>query len=121
MKLLEYQAKKILLGFGIAVPGGVEALSPESLPSAVEEFRQRFKGSCVIKAQVHTGGRGKAGGILKVDDPTEIEAKARSLFGKKLVTAQTGPEGVIIRRLYLEEAAEVKRELYLACVMDRAR
>src|SRR6185295_18769739 len=75
----------------------------------------------VVKAQVHTGGRGKAGGILKAQTPAEIESVARSLFGKTLVTAQTGAQGVVVHKLYIEQAQSVQRELYLACVLDRSR
>jgi succinyl-CoA synthetase beta subunit len=75
----------------------------------------------VVKAQVHTGGRGKAGGILKAATPAELENATKSLFGKTLITHQTGPQGIVIRKLYVEKAQTVERELYLACVMDRAK
>ena len=74
-----------------------------------------------MKSQVHTGGRGKAGGILRAATPQDIEKAATELFGKKLVTHQTGPDGVIIRKLYIEQAQTVQRELYAACAIDRSR
>src|SRR4029077_10224974 len=75
----------------------------------------------VVKAQVHTGGRGKAGGILNAGSPAELESAAKSLFGKTLITHQTGPQGVVVRKLYVEKTQAVARELYIACVMDRAQ
>ncbi len=78
-------------------------------------------GPWVVKAQVHTGGRGKAGGILKAQTSADIEKAAQALFEKKLVTHQTGPDGIHIRKLYIEQAQSVTRELYLACVMDRVK
>jgi succinyl-CoA synthetase beta subunit len=118
MKLHEYQAKDLLRHFGIPTPAGVPLLSigdwskvSSSLPA----------GPWVVKSQVHTGGRGKAGGILKAGTPAEIESAAKSLFGKTLVTHQTGPSGVVVNKLYIEQAQSVKQELYLAAALDRAQ
>ncbi len=118
MKLHEYQAKEMLKKFGVPVPGGAALLSINDLPGVLPKLPQ---GPWVVKAQVHTGGRGKAGGILKASSNAELEAAAKTLFGKTLVTHQTGPAGIVIRKLYIEQAQSVKRELYLACVMDRIK
>ena len=118
MKLHEYQAKIILREAGIPVPAGVPLLKKEDIPSVLAKLPP---GPWVIKAQVHTGGRGKAGGILKAATPAEVESCAKSLFGKKLVTHQTGPQGIVIQKLYIEQAQTVNQELYMACVMDRSR
>jgi len=118
MKLHEYQAKELLKKFGLPVPGGVALLSLKDLPKVIPQLPQ---GPWVVKAQVHTGGRGKAGGILKAATAAELENVAQSLFGKTLVTHQTGPAGIVIKKLYIEQAQSVKRELYLACVMDRSK
>jgi succinyl-CoA synthetase beta subunit len=118
VKLHEYQAKSILREVGIPVPAGIPLLKKEDIPSVLTKLPP---GPWVIKAQVHTGGRGKAGGILKASTPAEIESAAKSLFGKKLVTHQTGPQGIVVEKLYIEQAQSVSQEMYLACVMDRSR
>lgn len=118
MKLHEYQAKVVLQKAGLTIPAGLPLLDKIDIPSVLKALPP---GPWVVKSQVHTGGRGKAGGILKADKPEDIEKAAQALFGKKLVTHQTGPEGVIVRKLYIEQAMSVKKELYLACVMDRTR
>jgi succinyl-CoA synthetase beta subunit len=118
VKLHEYQAKALLRQSGIPVPTGVPLLKKEDLPAVLKKLPP---GPWVVKAQVHTGGRGKAGGILKASSPAELEAAAKSLFGKKLVTHQTGPQGIVIQKLYIEQVQTVSQELYMACVMDRAR
>lgn len=118
MKLHEYQAKAVLQQVGIPVPAGIPLLSLDDFPSVIAKLPPP---AWVVKAQVHTGGRGKAGGILMAKTNAELEAAAKSLFGKKLVTAQTGPEGVVVRKLYIEQAQTVQRELYMACVLDRAK
>ncbi len=118
MKLHEYQAKAVLHAAGVPIPSGIPLLKKEDLPSVLKKLPP---GPWVVKSQVHTGGRGKAGGILKAQTPKEIEAAAATLFGKKLVTHQTGPEGVIVRKLYVEQAQSVEKEFYLACVMDRGK
>jgi succinyl-CoA synthetase beta subunit len=118
VKLHEYQAKTVLQKFGVPVPGGIALLSPTEILAVLTKLPP---GPWVVKSQVHTGGRGKAGGILKASTPKEIESAAKELFGKKLVTHQTGPEGLIVQKLYIEQAQTVARELYLACVIDRSK
>jgi len=115
MKIHEYQAKQILAKFGVATPRGEVAFNPEEA-RAVEE---RLGGTAVVKAQIHTGGRGKAGGVKLARNPDEAQRIATELLGKKLVTIQTGPEGRVVKRLLIEEGLEVARELYLGLVIDR--
>ena len=118
MKLHEYQAKAILRTFGVPIPQGVPVLSIEELPGVQSKLPPA---PWVVKSQVHTGGRGKAGGILKTDSWDDLQKAAKGLFGKTLVTHQTGPQGVVVRKLYVEQAQTVARELYLACVIDRSK
>ena len=116
MDIHEYQAKKILSDFGIGIPRGGIAYSPENAEYKAKEIG----GSCwVVKAQVHSGARGKAGGIIICNDALEVARAADKLLGKKLVTNQTGPSGKIINRVYIEEASDIERELYLGLVFDR--
>ena len=115
MKVHEYQAKSILARYGIPVPrGGVASTAEEA-----REIARSLGGRTVIKAQVHAGGRGKAGGIQVVNDPQEAGEAAASLLGKNLVTAQTAPQGVPVEKVLVEEVAEVIKELYLALTVDR--
>lgn len=118
MKLHEYQAKSLLQQAGLPVPPGVPILAIGEISAVVKKLSA---GPWVVKAQVHTGGRGKAGGILMAKEPSEVEDAARKLFGKTLVTHQTGPDGIVIRKLYVEQAQSVARELYLACILDRSK
>jgi succinyl-CoA synthetase beta subunit len=118
LKLHEYQAKDVLRKSGIPVPAGVPLLSLNDLASITSQLPPA---PWVVKAQVHTGGRGKAGGIMKAANPQELATSAQQLFGKTLVTHQTGPAGIVVHRLYVEQAQTVSRELYLACVMDRSK
>ena len=116
MKVHEYQAKAIFTRYGVPVPeGGVASSSPEA-----GEIARRLGGEAVIKAQVHAGGRGKGGGIMVVKDPAEAEAAAARMLGTRLVTPQTGPQGVRVDRVLVEEVASISRELYLAMTVDRA-
>ncbi len=116
MKIHEYQAKEILGKGGVAVPeGGVATTSGEARAVATRLGRK-----VVVKAQVHAGGRGKAGGIKVVSNPQEAEEAAKALLGTTLVTFQTGPEGAPVNSVLVEEAIEVKRELYLGLVIDGA-
>jgi len=117
MNIHEYQAKEILKRFGIDVPRGGVATSPEE----AESVARFLGGACVLKAQIHAGGRGKAGGIKRADDPINAKEIARQMFGMRLVTNQTGPKGWIVRKLLVEEALDVKKELYLGMVIDRSR
>ena len=116
MDIHEYQAKKILSDFGIGIPRGGIAYSPENA-----EYKAKEIGGprWVVKAQVHSGARGKAGGIIICNDALEVARAADKLLGKKLVTNQTGPSGKIINRVYIEEASDIERELYLGLVFDR--
>ena len=116
MDIHEYQAKKILSNFGINIPRGGIAYSPENA-----EYKARDIGGSkwVVKAQVHSGARGKAGGIVFCNDALEVAQAADKLLGKKLVTNQTGPAGKIINRVYIEEATEIDKEIYLGLVFDR--
>ena len=114
MKVHEYQAKALMAQYGIPVPkGGVATTSEEA-----RRFAEELEGKAVVKAQVHAGGRGKAGGVKVVSSPDEAEQFAGALLGKSLVTQQTGPEGVPVRQVLVEEAAEIEKELYLAIVVD---
>jgi len=116
MDIHEYQAKKILSDFGIGIPRGGIAYSPENA-----EYKAKEIGGSrwVVKAQVHSGARGKAGGIIVCNDVLEVARAADKLLGKKLITNQTGPSGKIINRVYIEEASDIERELYLGLVFDR--
>ena len=116
MDIHEYQAKKILSDFGVSIPRGGIAYSPENA-----EFKAREIGGSrwVVKAQVHSGARGKAGGIILCENELEVAQATDKLLGKKLVTNQTGPTGKIINRVYIEEATEIEKELYLGLVFDR--
>ncbi len=116
MDIHEYQAKEILSGFGVPVPRGGLAYSPEQAAYRAREIG----GDCwVVKAQVHTGGRGKAGGVKVCKDEHEVYDAADELFGKRLVTHQTGPKGKVVYRVYVEGAAAIEQELYLGFVLDR--
>ncbi len=115
MKLHEHQAKAILKSYGVPVPrGGVAATGAEA-----KALTEELGGTAVLKAQVHAGGRGKAGGVVLAGSPEEAAGAASTLLGKQLVTAQTGPEGVPVRSLLVEETAQVSGELYLAITVDR--
>ena len=116
MDIHEYQAKKILSDFGIGIPKGGIAYSPENA-----EYKAKEIGGSkwVVKAQVHSGARGKAGGIIICNDALEVAQATDKLLGKKLVTNQTGPAGKIINRVYIEEASDIEKELYLGLVFDR--
>ena len=116
MNIHEYQAKKILSDFGISIPRGGIAYSPENA-----EFKAREIGGSkwVVKAQVHSGARGKAGGIKLCDTELAVAQATDKLLGKKLITNQTGPLGKIINRVYIEEATQIEKELYLGLVFDR--
>ena len=116
MNVHEYQAKALLREYGVEVPAGKLALTPEDAAAAARDIG----GTVVVKAQVHAGGRGKGGGIKLVRSPEEAGEVARSMLGMQLVTPQTGPEGKTVRRLYVEAGTAIERELYLALLVDRA-
>jgi succinyl-CoA synthetase beta subunit len=116
MNIHEFQAKQVLARFGVPVPKGQPASTPDEAATA---FRALGQPKAVIKAQIHAGGRGKAGGVKLISSAEEAREFAARLLGKPLVTHQTGPEGRVVRRVYVEEASQVARELYLALVVDR--
>jgi len=116
MDIHEYQAKEILSGFGVPVPRGGIAYSPEQ---AAYRAREIGGDRWVVKAQVHTGGRGKAGGVRLCGNEHEVLDAANGLFGKRLVTHQSGPAGKVVYRVYVEGAVEIDRELYFGLVLDR--
>ena len=116
MNIHEYQAKQWLARFGVPVPRGRVAATPDEARAAAREIGF----PCVVKAQIHAGGRGKAGGVKVVHDEDEATAFAEGLLGKPLVTHQTGPEGRIVRRVWVEEASRIARELYCSIVLDAA-
>ena len=115
MKLHEYQAKEIFARYGIDVPRGIVANTPEEARSATQELG----GQAVVKAQVHAGGRGQAGGIKVVRSPEEAEEAARGFIGRNLVTRQTDAQGVPINSVLIEELADIRKELYVALTIDR--
>ena len=117
MNVHEYQAKEILANFGVQSPPGALAYSPEQ---AAHRSREIGGEAWVVKAQVHAGGRGKAGGVRLCHSDTEIQQACEELFGRKLVTHQTGPEGRGIYRVYVEAALPIEREIYVGFVLDRA-
>ena len=117
MDIHEYQAKKILSGFGVTIPRGGIVYSPEN---AENKARELGGSKWVVKAQVHSGARGKAGGIIICNSPLEVAQATDKLLGKRLVTNQTGPEGKIVNRIYIEEATDIEKELYLGLVFDRS-
>jgi succinyl-CoA synthetase beta subunit len=117
MKVHEYQAKALLREFGVAVPRGEVA----ETPAQAREIAQRLGGKVVVKAQVHAGGRGKAGGVKLADDPAAAERAAGQILGMMLKSPQTPPEGIQVRRVLVEEASPIERELYLSITLDRGR
>ena len=117
MKIHEYQAKALLREFGVRVPKGDVA----DTPAAARAVAERLGGPVVVKAQVHAGGRGKAGGIKLADDPAGAERAAGQILGTRLKTPQTPPEGILVRRVLVEDASAIDRELYLSITLDRGR
>jgi succinyl-CoA synthetase beta subunit len=117
MKIHEYQAKALLAKFGVPVPRGHVAFNPDDARSAAHNLGTKV---VVVKAQIHAGGRGKAGGVKLAKSPDEARSLAEKMIGMKLVTPQTGEEGRIVRRLLIEEGLDIKRELYLSLLVDRA-
>ena len=117
MDIHEYQAKEILSSFGVTIPRGGIVYSPEN---AENKAREIGGSKWVVKAQIHSGARGKAGGIIVCNSPLEVAQATDKLLGKKLVTNQTGPEGKIVNRIYIEEATDIEKELFLGLVFDRS-
>jgi succinyl-CoA synthetase beta subunit len=117
MNIHEHQAKKILKEYGAVVPEGVFAFTVDEL---VEKAKSLKTEKFVLKAQIHAGGRGKAGGVKILSTIEELSNAAKELLGKTLVTHQTGPEGREVKRLYVEESSNIDKEFYLSCLVDRA-
>ena len=117
MKIHEYQAKEILRSFGVPVPNGAVARTPEE----AEAIARDLGGAVVVKAQIHAGGRGKGGGIKLASGPAESKEAASEIIGLQLVTPQTGPEGQKVKSVWVEDATDIDRELYLGIVLDRAQ
>ncbi|MDY0881725.1 ADP-forming succinate--CoA ligase subunit beta [Dongia soli] len=117
MNIHEYQAKALLGRFGVAVPQGHVAYTPEE---AVDAARKLGGSVWVVKAQIHAGGRGKAGGVKVVKSVDEVRDAAQKMLGMTLVTHQTGPQGRLVKRIYVEGGCDIKRELYLGMLVDRA-
>ena len=120
MNIHEYQAKEILAKYGVAVPKGNVAFTPDEAEEAAKCLLKN-NNVCVVKAQIHAGGRGKAGGVKLAKSHQEARQIAESLLGKKLVTHQTGPEGKEVKKVYIEDGCQIARELYLGMVIDRAK
>jgi succinyl-CoA synthetase beta subunit len=116
MKIHEYQAKEVLRKYGVPTPRGVPSFSVDE---AVEAARSLGGPVCVVKAQIHAGGRGKGGGVKLARSPDEVKTLAGQILGMQLVTHQTGPQGQKVRRLFIEEGADIKKEYYLGMVVDR--
>ena len=116
MNIHEHQAKKILKNYGAEVPKGIFAFTVQDL---LEKSKTLKTEKYVLKAQIHSGGRGKAGGVKLVNNLDELEKEAKNLIGKILVTHQTGPDGRKVNRLYVEESSEINKEFYLSCLVDR--
>ncbi|MEN2978416.1 ADP-forming succinate--CoA ligase subunit beta [Tistrella bauzanensis] len=116
MNIHEYQAKALLAKYGVAVPRGGVAYTPEE---AVDVARSLGGPVWVVKAQIHAGGRGKAGGVKVVKSLDDVAAAAKAMLGMTLVTHQTGPEGKEVKRIYVEDGCDIRRELYLGVVIDR--
>lgn len=117
MNIHEYQAKEILRKYGVAVLAGRVATTPEEAEAAAKELGD---GLCVVKAQIHAGGRGKAGGVKLAKNPQEAREHAAAILGNKLVTHQTGPEGKEVQKVFVEQGCDIAQEYYLGMVVDRA-
>ena len=116
MNIHEHQAKEILKEFGAPVSNGIVILSLDNIKKEITKLKSK---EFVLKAQIHAGGRGKAGGVKLIKNISELENEAKKMMGKILVTHQTGPEGKEVKRLYIEEASDISKEFYLSCLIDR--
>ena len=116
MNIHEHQAKEILKDFGAPVSNGIVICSIDEIKEKILKLKSK---EFVLKAQIHAGGRGKAGGVKLIKDVKNLEIEAAKMMGKILVTHQTGPEGKEVKRLYIEEASEISKEFYLSCLIDR--
>jgi len=117
MNIHEYQAKEILKKFGAKIPNGIVFFSSDEIDNKIKNLKVK---KLILKAQIHAGGRGKAGGIKTVNNIHELKKEAKNLFGKKLVTPQTGAKGKNVKTLYVEESCNVDKEFYLSCLIDRS-
>ena len=117
MNIHEHQAKELLRGFGVAVPKGIAAFTVDEAVSAAKKLGSNVT---VVKAQIHAGGRGKAGGVKVVTSAAEVKTEAQRILGSTLVTHQTGPAGKEVQRLYIEEGCDIATELYLSMLVDRS-
>jgi succinyl-CoA synthetase beta subunit len=118
MKIHEYQAKEILKSYGVPIPKGRVAETPAEARKVAEEIGRK---GIVVKAQIHAGGRGKGGGVKLASTPEEAEKAAKEILGMTLVTHQTGPAGRVVRKVLVEEVADIKEELYIGIVLDRSK
>ena len=116
MNIHEHQAKEILKEFGAPVSNGIVILSVDEINKKITELKSK---EFVLKAQIHAGGRGKAGGVKLVKNISDLKMEAEQMMGKVLITHQTGPEGKKVKRLYIEEASDISKEFYLSCLVDR--
>ena len=117
MNIHEHQAKEIFKQFGVPVPNGVVIFNTDDIKNKISKLKSS---NLVVKAQIHAGGRGKAGGIKVVNNYNELIEEAKKMFDKTLITHQTGPVGRKVKRLYLEEVSDVQKEFYLSCLVDRS-
>ncbi len=117
MNIHEHQAKELLRKYGVPVPKGAFGLSVKEI---IDNAKKINTEKLILKAQIHAGGRGKAGGVKIVNNLNELEKQANNLLGKKLITHQTGPSGKEVKRLYVEETSEIQKEFYLSCLIDRS-
>ncbi len=117
MKIHEFQAKKIFSEYGIPIPRGEVAKTPEEAKAIAE----KLGGTVVVKAQIHAGGRGKGGGVKVVRNADEAYQAAKAIIGMNLVTHQTGPQGTKVKQVLVEEGLEVEKELYMGVVIDRSQ
>ena len=116
MNIHEHQAKEILREFGAPVSNGIVILSSSDIKSQIQRLKSK---EFVVKAQIHAGGRGKAGGVKLVKNMADLEDEAKKMMGKTLITHQTGPQGKQVKRIYIEEASDISKEFYLSCLVDR--
>ena len=116
MNIHEHQAKDILKEFEAPVSKGIVIFSANEINEKISKLKDK---KYVLKAQIHAGGRGKAGGVKLVKNLSDLEIEAKKMMGKILITHQTGPQGKEVKRLYIEEASEIAKEFYLSCLIDR--
>ena len=116
MNIHEYQAKKILKKYGAPVSDGVVIFNLSEITSKIKQLNSK---EFVLKAQIHAGGRGKAGGVKLIKNRDDLADEAKKMMGQTLITHQTGPEGKVVKRLYIEEASDISKEFYLSCLVDR--